>query len=140
MPSTIFLQYSYNTKNVISYSIQIPSSQSFVGTSVNESVDFAPLYDSSNNSVGTIQFNNINRQTVTLNPLYTVTENICIQLDKNTAIFFSDYYKSTSEYYENNSKIIIPIISCTGEYVGKKGYVVIDVINDTRFIYIKLDD
>lgn len=140
MLSTIFLQYSYNTKNVISYSIQIPSSQSFVGTSVNESVDFAPLYDSSNNSVGTIQFNNINRQTVTLNPLYTVTENICIQLDKNTAIFFSDYYKSTSEYYENNSKIINPIISCTGEYVGKKGYVVIDVINDTRFIYIKLDD
>lgn len=140
MSSTIFLQYSYNTKNVISYSIQIPSSQSFVGTSVNESVDFAPLYDSSNNSVGTIQFNNINRQTVTLNPLYTVTENICIQLDKNTAIFFSDYYKSTSEYYENNSKIIIPIISCTGKYVGKKGYVVIDVVNDTRFIYIKLDD
>jgi hypothetical protein len=140
MSSTIFLQYSYNTKNVISYSIQIPSTQSFVGTSVNESVDFAPLYDSSNNSVGTIQFNNINRQTVTLNPLYTVTENICIQLDKNTAIFFSDYYKSTSEYYENNSKIIIPIISCTGKYVGKKGYVVIDVVNDTRFIYIKLDD
>ena len=140
MTQEILLTYYYDTSNIQEFSIDYKSTQSVLGVRVNETIDFGPLYDLSNNlDIGKIQFNNINRVYLTYPTLYNITENIQIQIGDNTSISFINYYKSDNQYYPNGSKYIIPIISCTGLYVGKKGYVVIDVIDKRRILTIKLN-
>ena len=136
------LSFYYNSNNVQQFNQQLISNPPIMGISVSEIIAFGTLYDMNNINVGNIQFNNINKQTVTFPPLNTVSENIQLQFDENTSITFNNYFKTNTGFYPNGSKFILPIISCTGLYVGKKGYVVIDVsnnpLNDKRIIYVNL--
>lgn len=136
--STI-LQLYYNTSDILSFQNNYKSTLSnFVGTSVKEEISIASLYNSDDTPNGNIQFNNINVTRSTFPAIYKVTESISFQFDENTQIFISNYYQSNTEYYPTGSKYIIPIISCTGKYLGREGYVVIDAESDKRYITIGL--
>ena len=141
MCNSVIIQSYYTSSSLISFTSDYQSAiPGFAGTFVNETVDFGTLFDvETGDSLGTIQFNNINRSTSTFPASYNVTENISIQLNGNTAIFALNYYKSTSAKYVNGEKYIIPIISATGDFVGKKGYIVIDAFVDRRLVTISLD-
>jgi len=110
---------------------------------VNQTVDRIPLYnDCSCKRIGTIQFNSIeyNKKRCHDN-LYNITENISIQFDdcNETQIFAENFYRSNTNYYKDHSKYTIKIISCTGDLVEKTGYIVIDVVGNKRYVYIKFD-
>jgi len=109
---------------------------SIVGTKVLGTCDFAELYGENTRK---IIFNNTNIQTITYPSIYNVIENITIQFNDGSAIFASNTYISNNEYYEVGSKIIIPTTSCIGKFIGKSGYIVIDVEKDIRKITIVLE-
>ena len=117
------------------YSSNLPG---LTGTFVNSSVDIGPLLDNANKEVGKIQFNNINIQSITFPPLYNISEEIILELNDGSSIFAVNQYKSNTGFYVDGEKYILPIVSCTGNIVTKKGYIVIDVIGDKRNITVKL--
>jgi hypothetical protein len=132
--------YNYNKNDFISFTNKYSSNPpGLTGTSVNSTVDIAPLFDNNNQQVGKIQFNNINIQTITFPPLYNISEEIIIELNGGSSIFAVNQYKSNSGFYVDGDKYILPIVSCTGSIVTKRGYVVIDVIGDKRNVAIKLE-
>jgi hypothetical protein len=132
--------YNYNSNDLTSFTNQyISNPPGLTGTSVNSTVDIGPLFDNANKEVGKIQFNNINIQTITFPPLYNISEELIIKLNDGSSIFAVNQYKSNTSYYVDGEKYILPIVSCTGSIVGKKGYVVIDVIGDKRNITVKLE-
>lgn len=136
---SIILHLYYNTSDILSFQNNYESTLSnFVGTSVKEDISIANLYNGDSTPNGNIQFNNINVTRSTFPAIYKVTESISFQFDENTQIFISNYYQSNTDYYPTGSKYIIPIISCTGKYLGRKGYVVIDAESDKRYITIGL--
>jgi hypothetical protein len=102
-----------------------------------------PLYNEcSCKKIGTIQFNNIEyNKKICHDNLYDVTENISIQFDDTdgTQIFAENFYRSNTNYYKDGDKHIIKIISCTGDFLGKTGFIVIDVSKNKRLVYIKFD-
>jgi hypothetical protein len=110
-----------------------------VGISVVSNVNIGELFNNFNENIGKIQFNNIDISTLTYPPLYDISEEIIIKLNDGSSIFALYNYKSNDSYYENGQKYIIPIVSCTGNFVGKKGYIVIDIVDDIRYITISLD-
>ena len=117
----------------------ISNPQGLTGTSVNSTVDIGPLFDNANKEVGKIQFNNTNIQSITFPPLYNICEEIILELHGGSSIFALNQYKSNTGFYVDGEKYILPIVSCTGSIVGKKGYVVIDVIGDERNVTVKLE-
>lgn len=134
--------YQYNKNDFTSFENKYTSvSPGLVGVTVNELVEFAPLLDIDGNVVGKIQFNFIVNRTVTFPSISNVTENISIVLDEGTTIFTLNNYttKQNGYGYEPGSKFILSIIACTGSNVTKKGYVVIDVFEETRNVYVKLE-
>jgi hypothetical protein len=86
--------------------------------------------------VGKIQFNNINIQSITFPPLYNISEELIIELNDSSSIFAVNQYKSNTGFYVDGEKYILPIVSCTRNIVGKKGYVVIYVIGDKRNVTV----
>lgn len=131
--------YNYNKNDFTSFTNQYSSNPpGLTGKSVNSTVDISPLFDSTNKQVGEIQFNNINIQTITFPPLYNISEEIIIELN-GSSIFAVNQYKSNNGFYVDGDKYILPIVSCTGSIVTKKGYVVIDVIGDKRNVTVKLE-
>jgi hypothetical protein len=131
----------YYVKDIVSFESNYqPVPVSRVGITASETLDFASLYDANNNHniIGKILFNNSNIKTVTYPPLINTTENISIQFNDESAIFCSDFYKSSDGYYKVGSKIILQITSCSGRFINKTGYVVIDVEEDKRRISIVL--
>lgn len=114
-----------------------------INSDVSQSLDRLPLYNNcSCKKIGSIQFNNINyRKKECDHSLYEITENISIQFDdcNQTQIFAENFYRSKNDYYEDGSKQIMQIISCTGDFLGKKGFIVIDVTENKRIVYIKFD-
>lgn len=110
------------------------------GSFVTQTYDNFPLIDYQNNiEIGQIQFVNTN-ESITTNPIeYNITESITIQFKDGSAIFASNFYKSNNQFYNVGDKIIIPIISCTGNFVGRSGYIVIDVYVDKRNVTISID-
>jgi hypothetical protein len=133
--------YQYNKNDFTSFENKYASVlPGLVGVTVNELVDFAPLLDIDGNIVGRIKFNSIVNSTVTFPSISNVTENISIILDEGTTIFtLNNYNGENGSFYENGSKFILSIISCTGSNVTKKGYVVIDVFEEIRNVYVKLE-
>jgi len=133
--------YQYNKNDFTTFEKNYTSVPSgLVGVTVNESVDFTTLFDINGNAVGRIQFNSIVNSTVTFPSISNVTENISIILDEGTTIFtLNNYNGENGSFYENGSKFILSIISCTGSNITKKGYVVIDVFENTRNVYVKLE-
>lgn len=131
--------YNYNINDLISFTNKYSSNPpGLTGTSVNSSVDIGSLLDNANKEVGKIQFNNINIQSITFPPLYNISEEIILELNDGSSIFAVNQYKSNTGFYVDGEKYILPIISCTGSIVTKKGYIVIDVIGDKRNITVKL--
>jgi hypothetical protein len=132
--------YNYNNNDftgfINQYSSNLPG---LTGTTVNSSVDIGPLFDNTNKEVGKIQFNNINIQSITFPPLYNISEEIILELNDGSSIFALNNYKSTTGFYVDGEKYILPIVSCTGSIVTKKGYVVIDVVGDERNLTVKLE-
>lgn len=132
--------YNYNSNNFTSFTNQYSSNPpGLSGVSINSTVDIAPLFDNANNQVGEIQFNNINIQYLTYPSLYNISEELIIQLNDGSSIFALNQYKTSTGFYVDGYKYIIPIVSCTGNIVTKKGYVVIDVVGDQRNVAIKLE-
>ena len=132
--------YNYNKNYLSSFTNKYSSNpQGLTGTSVNSSVDIGPLFDNANKEVGKIQFNNINIQSITFPPLYNISEELIIELNDGASIFAVNQYKSNTGFYVDGEKYILPIVSCTGNIVTKKGYVVIDVIGDKRNVTVKLE-
>jgi len=131
--------YNYNRNDFTNFTNQYLSNPpGLTGTTVNSSVDIGPLFDNNNQQVGEIQFNNINIQSITFPPLYNISEEIILELNGGS-IFAVNQYKSNTDFYVDGEKYILPIVSCTGNIVGKKGYVVIDVVGDERNITVKLE-
>lgn len=141
MVNPIYFFLHYNYENIVSYSINYQNKDNMIGTNAIQTFDAIPLFDEYEENVGTINFINTNKSITTFPPQYKVIENITININHNieTTIFASNYYESQTEYYPNGSKQIIPIISCTGDYVGRSGYVVIDVIGVNRNVTIRID-
>ena len=132
--------YNYNKNDLTSFTNQYSSNPSgLTGTTVNSSVDIGPLFDNNNKEVGKIQFNNTNIQSITFPSLYNISEEIIIELNDGSSIFALNQYKSNTGFYVDGEKYILPIVSCTGNIVTKKGYVVIDVIGNKRNITVKLE-
>ena len=133
--------YKYNKDEFTSFGTNYTSiPPGLVGITVSESVDIAPLLDMDDNTIGKIQFNSIVNTTVTYPSISNVTENIAIILNEGTTIFtINNYTGMDGSCYEPGDKFILPIISCTGKDVTKKGYVVIDVFENTRNVYVKLE-
>ena len=137
--SNIFF-YNYNSNNLTGFINQYSSNPpGLTGTTVNSSVDIGPLFDNTNKEVGKIQFNNINIQSITFPSLYNICEEIILELDDGSSIFALNNYKSTTGFYVDGEKYILPIVSCTGNIVTKKGYVVIDIAGDERNLTVKLE-
>lgn len=140
MCKTVIESY-YKTNGVVTFNNPYtPDKQLLSGISVNETVDFVELYDVyTNEEIGKIQFNNINKKTLG-NPIsYVVTENISIQLN-DSSLFASNYYKSiNNNYYPTGSKYIISIASGSGDFATKKGFIVIDALENKRLVTIVLD-
>lgn len=139
----MYLYLHYYKNESIDYQINYNTIlENILGSSQNSTITYLPLYSGYENKdvlFGKIQFNNTNNIKTTYPPQYTIVENIIIELDDKTAIFTSNYYTSKSTFYEPNTKYILPIISCTGNFVGKKGYVVIEAFEDKREITISLE-
>ena len=131
--------YNYNRNDLTNFTNQYLSNPpGLTGTTVNSSVDIGPLFDNANKEVGKIQFNNINIKTITFPSLYNISEEIILELNGGS-IFAVNQYKSNTDFYVDGEKYILQIVSCTGNIVGKKGYVVIDVIGDERNVTVKLE-
>lgn len=105
-----------------------------------ELIGYCPLYSKSSTIYKKIQFNTVKINSPYGNPLFDVTENICLQFSDNNSLFALNYYKSNvcDGSYENYGKYIFEIISGTGIYIGSSGYIVIDVIGDKREVTIKI--
>jgi hypothetical protein len=134
------LFFNYNRNNFISFTNKYESNPpGRVGVSVTSNVYNGELSNNFNESVGKIQFNNIDINTLTYPSLYDVTEEIIIKLNDGSCIFALNNYKSENDSYVDGQKYIMPIVSCIGKFVGKKGYMVIDVVGDIRYITISLE-
>jgi len=133
--------YQYNKNDFTTFKNTYTSDPpGLVGVTVNELIDFTPLLDIYGNVVGRIQFDSIVNSTVTFPSISNVTENISIILNEGTTIFtLNNYQTQDDSYYESGSKFILSIIACTGSNVTKKGYVVIDVFENIRNVYVKLE-
>ena len=142
MPFNKILFAGYNVKNSVNFQnnySSVPSDR--IGSSVNNFVSITPLYDAFDVQIGQIQFNSVKFYKSTYPVLYNVCEEIIIQLDNGSVIFANNYYKSNTETYPDGSKQIVPITSCIGslDYVGRDGYIVIDVNGDNHAIAIGLN-
>jgi len=61
------------------------------------------------------------------------------QFEDNTQITGTYSFKSVNGLVENGSKIIYPTTSCTGRFIGKSGYIVVDVGDNRRDVTIVLN-
>ena len=142
MTFSTILTLNYNISDVLEFkSTYAPANNGFSGTSVSNTINFAPLYNGYNERTvveGEIQFNNIEKFKSTFPPNYSITEQITIKLANNTSIFAYNTYKSTTGYYPPNTDYILPIVSCTGDYVGRTGYIVIHATVNNRQITVGL--
>lgn len=141
MKIPIYFFLHYNTKNNIEYILNY--NNNFIGSNSSQSYNIYELFNECGENNGRINFVNTNNSLTTFPPQYKVIENITINIKNNcneeTTIYGSNYYESETSYYPDGSKQIIPIISCTGEYVGRTGYIVIDANGSNRNITIRLD-
>ncbi len=131
----------FGTYDKKDFSESILEYQSLIGTKATRILDVAQLYDFNNNLIGNIQFDSIIRSTLTLDPIYHVTENIAVILNDGTTVFTINQFEGLEgSFYPVGSKYILPIFETLGPTnVGKRGYLVIDVFENTRNVYIKLE-
>jgi len=102
-------------------------------------VPLLSVYD--NSEIGTVKFIDNTETTLTNPKKYSIIENITININNYGTVYGNNYFVNEGSYdYNIGDKLIIPITSCTGTFVGKKGYIVIDVTKDTRYITIRLDN
>jgi hypothetical protein len=125
------IQAYYNKNQIINFNNNYLPNPPLVGTSVDETVDFTTLYNVvTNESIGTIQFNNINKKILGNPNSYIVVESISIQLNNNTSLFASNYYKSDSDFYPSGTKYIISITSATGDFLNKTDVIIASIDNE----------
>ena len=136
----IFGKYELNDGTTFELNYQsVP--EGLVGTSVIQISYIIPFLNINDNSqIGTIRFINNTQSILTYPSQYNIIENITINLDANNSIFANNYFSAKQESYNTGDKLIIPTTSCIGDYVGKKGYIVIDTTENTRYVTIRLSD
>jgi hypothetical protein len=136
----IFGKYELNDGTTFELNYQsVP--EGLAGTSETQKsyiIPFLNIYD--NSQIGTIRFINNTQSILTFPSQYNIIENITINLDANNSIFANNYFSAMQESYNTGDKIIIPTTSCIGDYVGKKGYIVIDATENTRYVTIRLSN
>ena len=142
MHNSLYIFSNYKLNSGLTFQLNYQSVPSgFVGTSLTQNGYILPLLSDENNSeIGKMEFINTVEQIITYPAQYFIVESITIRFSNNTAIFASNYFTANNNHYNVGDKLIIPIISCTGDYVGKTGYIVIDVNEETRYVTIRLDD
>ena len=142
MCNELLILGKYDHNNGIVFGLNYKSiPEGLTGVSVNQiyyDVQLLSVYD--NSKIGTIKFIDTIQKEVTNEKTYYVIENITINIDLGGTIYANNYYSGKSYSYTPGDKIIIPITSCTGNFVGKKGYIVIDVTENIRYVTIRLDD
>ena len=139
------IQIYYKKSDFIKFNNNYINESSTVQDDVNEIVEYGTLYDVNTNiEVGTILFNNIINSKEENPTFYEIDEKISIKINtpeiKDSSLFITNNYNSiiTSDY-PTDSKYIISIISGTGTFLNKTGFVVIDVLEDKRFLTIGLN-
>lgn len=141
MKIPVYFFLHYNNKHNIEYILNY--NNNLLGSNCTQIYNISPLLNENEENNGEINFINTNKSLITFPPQYKVIENITINIKNKcqceTTIYASNYYESETSYYPNGSKQIIPIISCTGEYVGRTGYIVIDADGSNRNVTIRLD-
>lgn len=141
MCKSIFIFGKYELNNGLSFQLNYESvPEGLTGTSLVQSSFIRTLLDENNLEIGTIKFINNNEIVLTNPSQYYIIENITIHLTSNSTIYANNYFAAKQQSYNVGDKMIIPITSCTGNYVGKKGYIVIDVYENTRYVAIRLDN
>jgi len=142
MSKSIIIFGKYELTGGLSFELNYQSiPEGLAGVTTTQSSYTIPLLDVYNNSeIGTIKFINNTENVLTYPSQYYIIENITINLNINGTVYGNNYFSANQESYNVGDKIIIPITSCTGIFVGKQGYIVIDVTKDTRYVTIRLDD
>ncbi len=110
-----------------------------------EQISYAPLYYLEKNDsykekkLGKIQFSSIKIHYN--NQYWSITENISIQFDAKTSIIGINYYESNEKtgVYLPKSKYQFKILSGTGSFFNKEGYIKINAGTNTRKITIVLN-
>ena len=133
------LSCNYHSNDSLIFGQEYHSRNGILGSNAFNSIIISPLHDDFGVHVGEIQVNAVNIARVTNPPLVSVSEQIFIKLDNGSTIMALNQHNSLSGgLYDDNSKCIIPIVSCVGDLVGKTGYIVIDSHGDFRNVYIGL--
>ena len=134
------LSCNYHCNDSLIFDQEYHSRNGILGSNAFNSISISPLHDDFGLHVGEIQFNTVNIARVTNPPLISVCEQIFIKLDNCSTIMALNQHNSLNGgLYEDNSKAIIPIVSCVGgDLVGKTGYIVIDSHGEFRNVYIGL--
>ena len=141
MCKSIFIFGKYELNGGLSFQLNYESvPEGLAGTSSIQSSFIRTLLDENNLEIGTIKFINNNEIVLTNPSQYYIIEKITIHLNSNSTIYANNYFAAKQQSYNIGDKMIIPITSCTGKYVGKKGYIVIDVTENTRYVAIRLDN
>ena len=142
MCNSIFIFGKYELTGGLSFELNYQTvPEGLSGVSLTQSGYIIPLLDACDNSeIGTVRFINNTESVLTYPSQYYIIENITINLNINGTLYGNNYFSAKQESYNVGDKIIIPITSCTGTIVGKKGYIVIDVTEDTRYVTIRLDN
>lgn len=139
--SEIFIYANYELNSGLSFELNYNSVPSgILGTSLTQKGFIIPLINSIDNlEIGKIEFIN-NVQFVSTYPAqYNIIEYITIRLNNNSSIFATNYFSANENNYTTGDKIIMEIVSCTGDYIGNKGYIVIDVYENRRDVTIRID-
>jgi len=139
--SEIFIYANYELNGGITFELNYNSvPNGLLGTSLTQNGYIIPFINSIDNlEIGKIEFIN-NTQFVSTYPTqYNIIEYITIRLNNNSSIFATNYFSANENHYTVGDKIIMEIISCTGEYIGNKGYIVIDVHENRRDVTIRID-
>jgi hypothetical protein len=142
MCNELFIFSTYELNGGIHFALNYESVPSgLIGTSLTQDSYIIPLInDVDNLEIGKIQFVNTTEYVLTNPPQYYMVEYITIRLNNNnTSIYATNYFISDYQHYPTGDKIIIPIISCTGDFVGKTGYIVIDARENIRNVTIRID-
>ncbi len=105
-----------------------------------ELIGTCDIYENDDNEqIGKIQFNNIkihNNQ----DKVFSVTENICIQLSSGSIFALNHYNSNTFDGTYEQKKYIFKIISGTEKYIDSKGYIKVKVVNNIRYVKIYLEN
>jgi len=134
MTQTI-LQLFYNETDIKTFrdNSQFSISPNSSDIAVYTGTQFVPLYGD-----GAVQLTSIFNAQTSISIDYKIAV-YTYQFEDNTQITGTYSFKSVEGLVNNESKFIYPTTSCTGRFIGKSGYIVVDVRDNRRDVTIVLN-